>query len=38
MEQFQNIFGRVLRRTQSSGIKMENGMQLFCELKNPSWD
>ena len=29
MEQFRNIFGRVLRRTQSSDIRMENGMQLF---------
>ena len=27
MEQFRNIFGRVLRRVQSSGIKMESGMQ-----------
>lgn len=37
MEQFQSIFGRVLRRVQSSGIKMGNGMQLFCELKNQNW-
>ena len=33
MEQFRNIFGRVLRRVQSSGMRMESGMQLFLQVE-----
>ena len=38
MEHFQSIFGKHHRRGQFFEIKMGNGMQLFCKLKNLNWD
>ena len=38
MDQFRNISGGVLQRVQFFDIRMENGMQLLCGLKNPNWD